>query len=185
MPICSGGVSCIRVCVHVFSKFIKLYAVKSATTKACFNKPVSHYFGAVVVPNVSLSDNVTKFRSPSWRKQLQKHGVEIRFTPIRHPESNPNERYVRELSKFCTIYCNGNHKKWAEVLRNIDSWINNTVARATGYNPSELIYGSERCKLLRKLMSRYKTSTMKEKEQPKNIYLGHCLLRSASESFVS
>jgi hypothetical protein len=62
-----------------------------------------------------------------------------------------------ELSKFCRIYCNENHKKWAEQLPYIESWINNTVASATGYTPSELMYGSERCNVLSKLMSSLQT----------------------------
>jgi len=56
------------------------------------------------------------------------------------------------LSKFCRIYCSENHKKWAELLPYIESWINNTVASATGYTPSELMYGSERYNILKKLM---------------------------------
>jgi len=151
LPTSRGGVRYILVCLDVFSKFIKLYALKSATTKACLNKLVNHYLGTVIAPKVILSDNATQFRSPEWRKQLQKHGVEVRFTPIRHPESNPSERYMRELSKFCRIYCNENHKKWAELLPYIESWINNTVTSATGYTPSELMYGSERCNVLSKL----------------------------------
>jgi len=152
LPISRGGVRYILVCLDVFSKYIKLYALKSATTKACLNKLVNHYFGTVISPKVILSDNATQFRSPSWGKQLHKHGVETRFTPIRHPESNPSERYMRELSKFCRIYCNDNHKKWAELLPFIENWINNTVASATGYTPTELMYGSERRNVLNKLM---------------------------------
>ena len=152
LPISRGGVRYILVCLDVFSKFIKLYTLKSATTKACLNKLINHYFGTVIAPKAILSDNATQFRSPSWRKQLQKHGVEIRFAPIRHPESNPSEQYMQELSKFCRIYCHENHKKWAELLPYIESWINNTVASATGYTPSELMYGSERYNILKKLM---------------------------------
>jgi transposase InsO family protein len=116
-----GGVRYILICLDVFSKSIKLYALKSAKTKACLNKLVNQYFGTVIAPKVILSDNGTQFRSPSWGRQLQKHGVETRFAPIRHPESNPSERYLRELSKFCRIYCNGNHKKWAELLPFIEN----------------------------------------------------------------
>jgi transposase InsO family protein len=150
LPMSRGGVRYILVCLDVFSRSITLYALKSATTKACLNKLTSHYFGNVTAPKIILSDNATQFRSPGWRKQLQKQGVKTRFTPIRHPESNPSERYMRELSKFCRIYCNENHKKWAELLTYIESWINNTVASATGYTPSELMYGSERCNVLSK-----------------------------------
>jgi hypothetical protein len=116
LPSSRGGVRYILVCLDVFSKFIKLYALKSATTKACLNKLINHYFGDVITPKVILSDNATQFRSPSWHKQLQQHGVDFRFVPVRHPESNPSERYMRELSKFCRIYCHENHKKWAGIV---------------------------------------------------------------------
>lgn len=152
LPTSRGGVKYILVCLDVFAKYIKLYSLKSATTKSCLNKLVNHYFGNVITPKIILSDNGTQFRSPAWGKQLQKHGVETRFTPIRHPESNPSERYMRELSKFCRIYCNENHKKWAEILPYIENWINNTVASATGYTPTELMYGSKRCSVLNKIM---------------------------------
>jgi hypothetical protein len=111
LPVSKRNVQYVFVCYDVFSKFVKLYALKSATTKACLNKLVNQYFGNVVKPNVILPDNGSQFRSSSWRKQLQHYGVDVRCTPIRHPESNPSERCMRELSKFCRIYCNDNHKK--------------------------------------------------------------------------
>jgi hypothetical protein len=157
LPTSKGGVRYILVCLDVFSKYIKLYALKTNTTKSCLNRIINHYFGNVVTPKVILSDNATQFRSPSWRSQLQQHGVEPRFTPIRHPESNPSERYMRELSKFCRIYCRNNHKKWAELLPYIESWINHTVTSATGYTPSELMHGSERCNVLCKLAPKLQT----------------------------
>jgi hypothetical protein len=144
LPVSRGNVRYIFVCYDVFSKFIKLFALKSATAKACLNKLVNHYFGKVIKPKIFLSDNASQFRSPSWRKQLQLHGVDVRFTPIRHPESNPSERCMRELSKFCRIYCHDNHKKWAELLPHIERWINNTVAGGTGYTPTELMFGLKR-----------------------------------------
>jgi len=127
LPTSRGGVHYVLVCFDVLKIHQIVCAIKSATTKACLIKLVKHYLGTIIVPKVILSDNATQFRSPEWRKQLQKHGVEIRFTPIRHPESNPSVRYMRELSKFCRIYCNENHKKWAELLPYIESWINNSV----------------------------------------------------------
>jgi len=51
---------------------------------------------------------------------------------------------MRELSKFCRIYCNENHRKWAELLPHIENWMNKSVCSSTGYTPSELMYGTER-----------------------------------------
>jgi hypothetical protein len=151
LPVARGNVRYVFVCYDVFSKFVKLYALKSATTKACLNKLVNNYFGNVITPRVILSDNATQFRSPSWRKALQQHGVEVRFAPVRHPESNPSERCMRELSKFCRIYCHENHKQWGQLLQHIERWVNNTVASSTGYTPCELMYGTERPNIFSKL----------------------------------
>jgi hypothetical protein len=99
LPTSRGGVSYILVCHDVFSRFIKLYPLRSATTMACLNKLINKYFDDVIKPKCIFSDNAKQFMSPSWSRQLQQQGVEIRFAPIRHPEPNPSERCMSELSK--------------------------------------------------------------------------------------
>jgi len=59
---------------------------------------------------------------------------------------------MREIGKFCRIYCHDNHKKWAELLPHIERWMNHTVASARGYTPNELMFGTERYNILRKLV---------------------------------
>jgi hypothetical protein len=105
------------------------------------NQLINKYVGYVIKPKCIPSDNATQFRSPSWSEQLQQQAVDIQFAPIRHPESNPSERCtsMRELSKFCGIYCNENHRKWAELLPHIENWMSNCVYSSTGYTASELI----------------------------------------------
>jgi transposase InsO family protein len=93
----------VLVCLEVFSKYVKLYSLKTATTKSCLNKLINHYFLEVVKPKVILSDNGTQFQSPLWKGTMQKHDVEVRYSAIRHPQSNPRERCIREISKFCRI----------------------------------------------------------------------------------
>jgi hypothetical protein len=48
---------------------------------------------------------------------------------------------MKEITKFFRIYCNENHKKWAELILHIETWLNNTVASATGFTPTELMFG--------------------------------------------
>jgi hypothetical protein len=38
---------------------------------------------------------------------------------------------MRDVSKFCRIYCHSNHRKWAELIPHIENWLNNTVVSAT------------------------------------------------------
>ena len=72
--------------------------------------------------------------------------------PIRHPESNPSEQCMRELSKFCRIYCNQNHRKWVELLPHIQNWMNKSVCSSTGYTSNELMYGTKRPNVFRKMV---------------------------------
>ena len=164
LPTSRRGVRYILVCHDVFSRYIKLYPLKSATNKACLNKLINKYFGDVVKLRCVLSDNAAQFRSSSWSRQLQQQGVDIRFAPIRHPESNPSGRCMRELSKFCRIYCNENGRKWAELLPRIEKWINESVCSSTGYTASELMYGTERPNVFKKTVPRELWPDQEEEE---------------------
>jgi transposase InsO family protein len=99
------------VCFDVFSKYVNLYPLKSATTKACLNELLNHYFVKVFKPEITLSDNGSQFRSPVWLKKLKGNDVTATFSPIRDPEGNPSERIMTELSKFFRIYSYDSHKK--------------------------------------------------------------------------
>jgi translation initiation factor 2 beta subunit (eIF-2beta)/eIF-5 len=115
LPTGTGGVKYILVCMDVFSKYVKLYPLKAATTKSSLNKLINHYFIEVVKPQVILSDNRTQFQSPVWKATMNKNSVGVRYSAIRHPQSNPSERCMREISKFCRIYCHANHRKWVRT----------------------------------------------------------------------
>jgi hypothetical protein len=143
----------------VFSKYVKLYPLKSATTKACLNKLQNHYFVNVVKPRMILSDNGSQFRSPLWQRKLEETEVTIRFSPIRHPQSNPSERVMRELSKFFRVYSHNNRKRWAELIPHIEEWLNKTVASSTGYSPVELMFGDKRPGIFEKLLAQLKENT--------------------------
>ena len=51
-----------------------------------------HQIGTCLLRHVSiLSDNGTQFQSPSWTKTLADHNLQVRFTPIRHPQANHSD----------------------------------------------------------------------------------------------
>jgi hypothetical protein len=141
LPTGRGGVSYILVCLDVFTKHVKLYPLRTATTKSCLNKLINHYFHHVVHPKNIINDHGSQFYSPVWKKTLSDHNVSVRFSPIRHPQSNPSERMMSEISKFCRIYCNLTQKRWPELVPRIEDWLNTSVSAATGYTPVELMFG--------------------------------------------
>jgi len=154
MPVAKGGVRYILVCYDVFSKHVKLYALKAARTRSCLNRLINHYFLQVIKPKFILSDNGTQFRSPTWRKKLAERNVQVRWTSIRHPQANPSERCMREISKFCKIYCSQNHKKWAELLHKIEEWLNTTVTDSTGFTPVELLFQAKKPDLFEGILTK-------------------------------
>jgi hypothetical protein len=154
LPTGRGGVKHLLVCLEVFSKHVTLYPLKSATTRSCLNKLRNHYFPAVVKPEIILSDHGSQFTSPSWKKALSDLGIQTRYSPIRHPESNPTERVMRELGKFFRIYCHTIQKTWPELVPHIEGWLNSSVSGVTGYTPIELLSGKPRPDLFRKILKK-------------------------------
>jgi len=49
---------------------------------------------------------------------------------------------MREIGKFCCIYCYEAHKTWQALLSHIQDWFNGRLSVSTGYSPSELIFDS-------------------------------------------
>jgi transposase InsO family protein len=93
------------VCFDVFYKHVKLYPLRSATTKSCLNKLQNDYFEKRSKPQIILSDHGSQFISSLWKNTLTALNIKVRYTPIRNPESNPTERVMRELGKYFRIYC--------------------------------------------------------------------------------
>jgi transposase InsO family protein len=92
--------------------------------RSCLNEFKNHYFPKIIQPETKVSDHGSQFASPSARKALAELDIRTRDSPIRHPESNPTERVVRELGKYFKIYCHENHKKMPELVPYIEDWLN-------------------------------------------------------------
>jgi hypothetical protein len=154
LPMGRGGVKYLLVCLEVFSRHVTLYPLRTATTRSCLIKLKTHYFPKVLQPLTIMSDHGSQFASPSWRKALGDLGIRTQYSPIRHPESNPTERVMRELGKYFRIYCHATHKKWPELIPYIQEWLNDSVSETTGYAPIELLSGKPRPDIFRKLLKK-------------------------------
>lgn len=71
LPTGRGGDRYILVCFEVVSKYVKLYSLKTATTRSCLHKLVKHYFVEEGKPKVKLSDKGTLFQSQLWTGTMQ------------------------------------------------------------------------------------------------------------------
>jgi hypothetical protein len=92
LPNGRGGIHYIFVCLGVFTKIFKLYALRAATTKKCLQKTTPHYIANVTRPTCILNDSATQFTSPVRKKRLADVGAEVKFCPMRSPRAIPIER---------------------------------------------------------------------------------------------
>lgn len=134
------GYTCVLVLVDVFSKFLKLYGMRKATSRVCLNR-VKRYIREYGKPRLVLSDNGTQFKSREWKEGLQELGVKSIRTAIRNPKCNPCERYVRTVGICLRILCSNDHTKWYEVLPKIEEFVNCGYSDATNELPIEVHFG--------------------------------------------
>jgi hypothetical protein len=172
LPAGRGGVKNVLVCLEVFTKHVKLYPLKAATTRSCLSKLRNHYFQEVIKPKVILSDHGSQFTSPSWKRALSDLDILTRYTPIRHPASNPTERIMRELGKYFRIYCQHTQKKWPELIPYIEDWLNKSVSTATGFAPTELLIGGPPHDVFDKLLKK------EQDQKPEEVALEEKLSRA-------
>lgn len=126
----------IFVCMDVFSKFVILCPVQKATSKQVINRLKNVIIPKLGTPRRLISDHGTCFTSNLFKETMDELGIHHILCSIRYPNSNPSERVMQEIAKFCRVYCPEEHWKWVDVLPIIMNCINNTVHESTGEVPS-------------------------------------------------
>ena len=91
--------------LDLFSKLVTIYAIKRANTHTCLNKLINDYFVHVGSPKKILSDHGTQFVSLNWKLKLESLGLKVLYSSIRHPQSNPVERTMRNIGRILRTYC--------------------------------------------------------------------------------
>lgn len=61
---------------------------------------------------------------------------------------------MKEIGKFCRIYCSETNKKWPELLPYIERWLNETSSDSTGYSPVELMSDADKADLFERILKR-------------------------------
>lgn len=133
------GVKYVLALLDIFSKHVKLYPLRKATTEIILNKVLNDYLPMYGPIEKILTDNGTQFQNDRWKQQLKKRNVETCYTTPYHPEGNPVERTNREIGRILRTYCHAKHSSWAKWLPTIEHWINNTTHTSTGYTPQQII----------------------------------------------
>ena len=124
--------------IDAFSKYVALYPLRRANTKAVINKLKKDHFPKYGKPSKIVTDHGTQFTSPVWSEFLKEQEIQPVFSSIRHPQSNIVERIHRELSRFFRSLIGENHGSWWSWISIIQSCMNETYHQTTEFTPIEL-----------------------------------------------
>lgn len=136
----TSGVKYILVIVDNFTKFVKLFALKRATTCVTLTR-VQQYSEEHGVPRAILTDNGTQFTTKKWKQGLQKLNIKPKLTAIRNPCTNLAERINRQLGNLFRLYVRGAHTGWARHLKLIETCINESFHETIRMTPHQAHYG--------------------------------------------
>lgn len=126
----------ILVIIDVFSKFIKLYALKKATTRTCLGK-IEKYIQEYGRPQGILSDNGPQFVSHRWKTKLHEWEIKEKHTSVRYPQGNPCERYIKVVGECLRILVKNRHNTWGLYLKQVEQCMNYNYNGSTGAVPVE------------------------------------------------
>ena len=88
LPRSSRGVKHILVCIHVFSKAVRLYPIMRPTTKVVLKILLQKYIPLYGKMKKILSDQGVQFQTEKWERTLRENGIQPVLTSIRHPKGN-------------------------------------------------------------------------------------------------
>uniref|UniRef100_A0A2S2R9P6 RNA-directed DNA polymerase n=1 Tax=Sipha flava TaxID=143950 RepID=A0A2S2R9P6_9HEMI len=142
-PLPSGqfGAKYILAIIDIFSKYIKLYTLRRATTNTIIKCIINKYIPLMGPIQAVLTDNGTQFHSKQWTTTLDEHNIRIIHTTTYNPESNPVERANREIGRILRTYCSNKHTRWPQYVETVEHIMNNTIHSTTEYTPHHIIYG--------------------------------------------
>lgn len=167
LPVSSGNVRYLFVIVDNFTKFVKLYAIRRATTVTSLRR-LTQYIKEYGKPTSVLSDNGTQFTSKKWINGLQQLGIQPKFTAIRNPCTNIAERWNRQLGNLFRVFVREQHSKWATYISTIETCLNEVYQETIKMTPHEAHFGQKPKRKWEKFLD---DSTKEEgRTDPREIY---------------
>lgn len=132
----------ILVVVDAFTKFVKLYAVKSVGSKEVICA-LKKYFETYSRPKRIISDRGRSFTSSEFTDFVNDNYIKHVQVATASPQANgqverDNRVLVNMLDKLTEQMT---HSNWVQVLPKVEFAINNSIDRATKFTPSQLLFG--------------------------------------------
>lgn len=139
--------------VDGFSKYIKFYPMRAATTKGILRIILKKHIPAVGRYQRILTDRGTQFTSPTWVRRLEATGIKAIFCSVRHPQGNQVERYHRTVKTLLRIFCQRAHNSWVKWLPVAERCMNDTRNSTIEVTPTEAHFGHKPERIWHKWLS--------------------------------
>lgn len=145
LPLSSQRNQWLLVIMCVRSKFVWLKPMRKADANACIKFIRDEIFYRYSVCRILISDNGSQFRSKAFQDFFSSFGVQIHFTPVYDPRSNPTEAVNKTIGSAIRAYITtqSDHKKWDKELARIACSLNTAIHTSTQISPYKALYGCE------------------------------------------
>lgn len=143
LPRSYKGYCYILVVADYFSKFVRLFPLRSATAKSIVCKIEEEIFLLFGVPQFLVCDNGKQLTSKLFINLCKSYNVRIIFNALYHPQTNPTERINRVVKTMIASYVKNDQRRWDECLSKCGCAIRTGIHEATGYTPYFVNFGRE------------------------------------------
>lgn len=140
LPMTRNGSRYVLVAIELTSKYVTFSPIRCANSKTISRAFARDFLRQVGKVGGVISDNGPQFRSVEWRRMLRRKGIKAIFTSRYHPASNPAERVIKELVKFCRVYCYRQHRRWDVFLNSFQRILNGMPHGSTGLCPELVLH---------------------------------------------
>lgn len=100
-----------------------------------------HVFSRLGFPRELQSDQGTSFVSELTTEFLERFGIKIRHSSVRHPQSNPVERFHRTFKRIIRVLCLESGPDWEKHVPYALFALRTVPHASTGFTPAELVHG--------------------------------------------
>lgn len=143
LPKSRTGHQYILVVADCFSKFALLFPLRQAKAPNIAKLIESEVFLLFGSPKTIIVDNGVQFKSREFVNLMKTYKVQIKYTPLYHPQANPCERINRVLKSMLRSFVSDDHRLWDQNLSKIGSVIRSTKHEVTGFTPNFIVFGRE------------------------------------------
>ena len=141
LPRSTRGSTSILVVSDYFTKYVLLFALRSASAKSLVRLLEERVFLVYGVPQFVVCDNGVQMRSRDFVNLCGTYGARISYTPLYCPHADPVERVNRVVKTMLACYVRDDQRRWEDHLAFVGCAIRAAQSEATGYSPFFVNFG--------------------------------------------